>query len=86
MSMIFGYNYKPLPQNNIHTWAPGRYGSNRGICDKIAGDNHTEPLPPGISIEKRKDGLIRITRDTGHHSVYDPRTGSWDTYTGPSKL
>lgn len=80
------YDYTPFPSGNIHTWKPGHYGSNRGFCDKIAGDNHTSVLPPGISITKREDGLITVTRSNGHHSVFNPDKGSWDTFTGPSRL
>jgi hypothetical protein len=86
MTEAYGYNYRPLPQTNIHSWEPGKYGSNRGWCDKIAGDNHTQAMPPGISVEKRKDGLIIVTRSSGHHSVYNPDKGFWDTFSGPSKL
>jgi hypothetical protein len=74
-----------MPKGNIHTWKPNHYGSNRGLCDTIAGDNHTTPLPPGISVTVKQNGLITIKRETGQHSVYNPDKG-WDTFTGPSKL
>jgi hypothetical protein len=86
MTDAYGYNYRPLPRTNIQSWESGRYGSNRRLCDKIAGDNHFMAMPPGISVVKRWDGLITVMRSNGHHSMFDPKKGAWDTFIGPSKL
>lgn len=77
------FGFKPIPLD-LHSAAPGTYGTlNNTFCNRLVQGNSTY-ISTAPTITKNEKGMIHISPNDGSglHQVFDPRSGTWHSYSG----